>query len=210
MSFLKRRETAFLFYVVPMLACLFSHFFIFIPWLMGELINWAISIWTFSYLIGIYSMFRNRVELTIRRAPGWYYGIVTMAAFFILFGFGFLPHGLGYDWAILNVYTPIRMAIRLAGLINMVFLYRGARARSFDALIILFVVAVLVLAKSAIGPVMSPLIVDLGNFFNEAPNTGVMRAITVGMAVGLLVTFTRALLGLERTYMGEAAYRRGD
>lgn len=210
MSILKRREVAVLFYVVPMLTFLFVDYTNIMPWISGELISWAITIWTFSYLIGIFSMFRNRAEAIIKRTEGWQYGLILYISFFILLGLAILPHESGYNWAILNVYTPIRLSIRLAGLINMVFLYRGARARSLDASLILIVVGALILGKSAIGPVLIPWVVDLANFFNGAPNVGVMRAITIGMAIGLLTTFIRALLGLEKTYMGEAAGQTGE
>jgi hypothetical protein len=190
-----------------MLLLIFLDYTTILPWLSGELINWAISIWIFSYLIGIYNMFKTRIEQMIRRAPGWQYGIVLIISFFALFGMAFLPHDQGYNWAVLNVYTPIRMAIRLGGLINMVFLYRGARARSLDSALILLVVCIIILNKSAIGPIVLPIVTPLGDWINNYPNVGVMRAITAMMALGLLTVFIRALLGLERTYLGEIAGR---
>jgi hypothetical protein len=40
-------------------------------------------------------------------------------------------------------------------------------------------------------------------WLKDVPNTGAMRAITIGMGVGLLAVVIRVLLGMERSYLGE-------
>jgi len=41
-----------------------------------------------------------------------------------------------------------------------------------------------------------------GGDARRVPNTGVMRGVVIGVAIGVLATFVRSLLGLETSYMG--------
>jgi hypothetical protein len=43
----------------------------------------------------------------------------------------------------------------------------------------------------------------IGNWLNNVPNAAVMRAITIGMGIGLIATMVRELLGKETHYLGD-------
>lgn len=203
MSLLKSRGITWAAYAVPLMIILFVSYTGIGKGIDSQIISWAVIIWVFSYLVGIYNMFSQHAMKIIKKAEGFQYSFLLFASFFLLLAYAYMPHNLGYDWYVVNLMGPMRLVLKLSGFFTALFIYRGARARSIETGLLLLSMSVITLGSSALGPIIGPWVMYLAEWFNKVVNTGVMRAITIGTAVGLLVTFVRALMGLEKSYMGE-------
>jgi hypothetical protein len=202
MSFLKRREVAILFYVLPMLFIVFEYYTGIGSILSSTLVNWATILTIFTYLIGGFSIFRLHIMKIYRRNEDWPYSLILMAAFVFFF---FLAYGnrAGYDWVLTNIYTPLTILMfGFVGFYTVTALFRGARVRNSYAAVLLICAIILMLYNAPVGETIWPGFKDLGGWLKNVPNTGVMRGVVIGVAVGILATFIRAILGLETSYLG--------
>lgn len=202
MSVLRRREIAILFYVVPMLFLVFEYFTGIGSEVSSALIGWAIILSTFTYLIGGFAIFRLHILNISKRRGDWPYSVILIVTFIIFLGLAY-TYQPGYDWVLKNVYTPLTIIMfGFVGFYTVTALFRGARIRNPHAGLLIICAILLMLYNAPIGEAIWPGFKTIGGWLKDVPNTGVMRAVTIGVAVGILATFVRALLGLETSYLG--------
>jgi len=202
MSVLRRREIAILFYVVPMLFLVFEYFTGIGSESSSALIGWAIILSTFTYLIGGFAIFRLHILNIAKQKGEWPYSVILITSFALFLGLAY-TYQPGYKWVLENVYTPLTIIMfGFVGFYAATALFRGARIRNFNAGLLIICAIFLMLYNAPIGEAMWPGFKTIGGWLKDVPNTGVMRAVTIGVAIGILATFVRALLGLETSYLG--------
>jgi hypothetical protein len=82
-------------------------------------------------------------------------------------------------------------------------LFRGARTRNWVGMLLLISSIITVLRMAPVGEVIWTGFPVIGTWLNAVPNAAVMRAITIGMGIGLIATMVRELLGKETHYLGD-------
>ena len=208
---LKSREVVILMYAVPTVFLLLEFY------LAGDdsifrivgnhLLSWAVLLWTFSYVLGGYALFRYHLNIIQRRREGFGYSILLLASFGVFLFLGLMKSATGwiaYDWSIVSLLLPLQIGmLSYVGFYTYTVFYRGARSRSWEAGILLFVTILLMLYQAPAGPAYWSGFETIGNWFKNVPNTAGNRAIVIGMAVGMIAVFVRTLLGLERSQIGE-------
>ena len=81
--------------------------------------------------------------------------------------------------------------------------FRAFRARSIEASLLLAAGVIVLLAQVQMGDDVTPRVVAVKTFLMDYVLKAAERAIVIGMALGVLSTGLRIVLGLERGYLSE-------
>jgi hypothetical protein len=201
-SILRRRE-------VPMALCIFTTVFLLFSYytdigldLASNFRVWMTQISMFAMIVGVIMLIQRHTQIIMRRNPGWQYSIIV---FFFLVMYLIVQYSSEevYTYVLNNIYTPMMYA-GTGAVVPIVIYYRGARVKSLYSAILIVTLFISNFYNSVIGPVLfGPGILPLGAWIKDVINTGSMRAITIGMGLGLLVVLIRVILGMEVSYLGE-------
>jgi len=201
MSFIKQKELAIALFIIPLVFILFNYYTGIADSLAKELIGWGSILWNFSMLIGTYSMFKHRFTNLAERKEDSSYNIILFGSFFIYL-YCMFANPEGYDFILSNIQTPLGMGLLVGFASTYTMLFRGARTRTWLGIILLISSIFTAMRRIPIFPDMWIGFHIIGTWVRDVPNAGVMRAITIGMGVGLVATLVRELTGKETSYLG--------
>lgn len=170
----------------------------------------ACAIW-----LGALNLLKISIQKIYRKKSDWGYAVIIMASFFLITIFGFAEgehfreQGTGFTWLYDYMYTPLSstMFAILAFFVASAS-YRAFRARNFEATLLLLAAFFVMLGRVPIGDVLSgfmPMgyqLSDLATWIMNFPNTAGQRAIMIGIALGIVSTSLRIILGIERSHLG--------
>jgi len=174
----------------------------------------ACAIW-----LGALNLIKISLDKVYKKDSEWFYALVTILSFLLIVIIGFFfsggrrfqEPGTRFDWLYINIYTPL-MATMFAMLAFFVASasYRAFRARNAQATVLLIAAFVVMLGRTPFGDWFSRLIFlpdgwGISNWSNIVMNyfnVAGQRAIMIGIALGIISTSLRIILGIERTYLG--------
>ena len=208
---LKSREVVILWYAVPSIFLLLEYYLApadsIFRTIGNQLLAWVIILYTFSYLLGGYALFRYHLNIIQRRRERFQFSILLLLSFAFFLTLGLLKSatGLGaYDWVWSNILLPTQIAmLSFVGFYTYTVFFRGARSRSWEAGILLIATILLMLYQAPASASWFPVFETIGNWLKNVPNVAGNRAILIGMVVGMIAVFVRTLIGLERSQIGE-------
>ena len=123
--------------------------------------------------------------------------------------FSFRDPGTGFDWLYVNVYMPLSATMfALLAFFVASASYRAFRARNFEATLLLLAAFFVMLGRVPVGDSITSWLPrdyqlsQWANWIMNVLNTAGQRAIMIGIALGLVSTSLRIILGLERSYLG--------
>jgi hypothetical protein len=165
---------------------------------------WQI-IFAFTLLVGIVGVFKNNL-MQMRRGKEKPYRLVTLAGIVAMPVLA-LVWGIKADtpfmWTFENVQAPMQSTVfALLAFFVASASYRGFRARSVAAAILLLSAVVILLSRSAVGGAVLPQLYDVADWVRNYPSMSARRAILIGIGLGSLTTSLRVILGIERTWLG--------
>ena len=79
--------------------------------------------------------------------------------------------------------------------------FRGFRARSVPAVILLVTALLILLSRGPLGNLL-PGLPEIADWVRNFPSMAARRAILVGIGLGSLTTSLRVIVGIERTWLG--------
>lgn len=202
MSILKRRE-------IPIAICVITTAFLMASYytdlgtgLATNMRGWMIQISTFAMFLGVAMLFRRHINILLRKTEGWPYSVVIFVFFFFYLGVQYSSTEL-YNYVLMNVYTPMAYA-SAAAVVPITIYWRGTKVRSIYSGLLVATLLITNFSSAAIGTTLfGSGITILGMWIKNVINTGVMRAITIGMGLGMLTVIMRIFLGMETSYLGE-------
>jgi hypothetical protein len=178
--------------------------------------DWLSIIAACAIWLGALNLLKLSLIKIARRKKDWIYSVVIIAAWMtmaitgIAEGPGFQEPGTKFDWLYNNIYTPLSatMFAMLAFYVASAS-YRAFRARNFQATLLL-VAAFLVLSGRVLFdeillgflPADWKVLSTISDFIMQVLNTAGQRAILIGIALGIVSTSLRIILGIERSYLG--------
>ena len=151
----------------------------------------------------------------IRKKSDWGHAVIIIVSFLLICivgfagGQGFRDQGTMFDWLYQFVYTPLSstMFAILAFFVASAS-YRAFRARNFEATLLLLAAFFVMLGRVPVGDIISGFmpphwqLSDLATWIMNFPNTAGQRAIMIGIALGIVSTSLRIILGIERSHLG--------
>ncbi|MEE8577042.1 MAG: hypothetical protein V3T31_07280 [candidate division Zixibacteria bacterium] len=203
----------------------------FIPhWPFGEsesiFGDWVTIVQSFAIWLGALNLMKISLEKISRKETGWGFSAIIIASLLgtlavgLFDGFAglsqtpqvsFRDPGTNFDWVYRNVYTPLSstMFSMLAFFVASAS-YRAFRARNFEATLLLIAaffvmggrVPLFDLAISGLTDV--PYFSIFADWIMTFPNTAGQRAIMIGIALGIMSSSLRIILGIERSHVGGA------
>jgi hypothetical protein len=185
---------------------IFFEFFIQIPFgpaITGELSRWVTCVANFALLLGALNLIRiHGRNISQQREEEWIHGVIILGSMFIMFfaGLGYQPL---FQWLYDNIYIGLNVALMTyVGFYYFSAMYRTFKVRSIEALLTLTAVITMLFANAPIsGAIWGPL-PEFGLWIADVPGMGAWRGFIMSAALGMFAMAIRAILGLERAYVG--------
>lgn len=129
--------------------------------------------------------------------------------YFISGDYSYRDPGTAFNWMYEYVYSSLSATMfALLAFFVASASYRAFRARNFEATLLLLAGFLVMLGRVPIGDLITQWLPrdyqlsQWANWIMNVPNTAGQRAIMIGIALGLVSTSLRIILGLERAYLG--------
>ena len=178
----------------------------------------------FAFILGGGNLLRVHLNRIQNKRRDWTYSIVTVAGFFLMLLAGLFKIGAGgwsgdfqgegtlfwylYDAA----FQPLQATMfSLLAFFVASASYRAFRAKTREATILLIAAFVILLRPTPLGyyltfwlpqPLQFLHVPNLSTWIMSVPNMAGQRAIMIGIALGIVSTSLRLILGIERSYLG--------
>ncbi|SYZ74241.1 conserved membrane hypothetical protein [Candidatus Zixiibacteriota bacterium] len=179
--------------------------------------DWFAIIGACAIWLGALNLMRISADKVYRRRSGWGYAAVIIASFLLIAIIGFASgthfrdQGTGFDWLYTWVYSPLSATMfALLAFFVASASYRAFRARNLEATLLLLAAFFVMIGRVPVGDAIGTLIhipeslmpskitIWIMGFINSAGQ----RAIMIGIALGIVSTSLRIILGIERSYLG--------
>jgi len=166
------------------------------------LLDWAIVVAAFAFLLGAVNVVRVNV-MRVRQRKGALYSLVTLAALLLTLTLGLLdgPQSLALQWTFKWVLVPLQATLfSLMAFFVVVAAWRVFRLRNLASVVLLLVAALVLISQV---PLNFPWAEDLAAFKNwilAVPAMAGSRGIILGVTLGIVTTGLRLLLGIDRPY----------
>ncbi len=179
----------------------------------------------FAFILGGGNLLKVHFYKIQNRRRDWKYSIVTVSGFFLMLGAGLLKIGVPGGWSgdyqadgslFKYLYDAAFQPLQATMFSLLAFFvasasYRAFRAKTREATILLVAAFVILLRPTPLGyyltfwlpkPLQFLHIPNLSTWIMSVPNMAGQRAIMIGIALGIVSTSLRLMLGIERSYLG--------
>ena len=141
----------------------------------------------------------------MKRHPDRLYSVVALVAMIVtsVLGIGWgteegTPFGEIYDM----IYKPLTTAMfSLLAFFLASAAFRSFRIRSFEAGLLFIAAFIVMLGRIPVGNAITPHLPVLADWILDVPTTSAMRAIRIGIGLGMATLSIKIILGIERTYI---------
>lgn len=195
------------------------------PELDSEFSIWFDIIAVFAFLLGGGSLVRVHTDRITRNHPDKWFSVVTLGGFLITLGIGllkiggdpglkgnYLAPGTWFKFIYDAVFTPLSATMfSLLAFFVASASYRAFRAKTREATILLVSAFIILVGRTPLGyyltfwlpePLQFLHIPTLSAWILAIPNLAGQRAIMIGIALGIIATSLKLILGIERSYLG--------
>jgi hypothetical protein len=179
----------------------------------------------FAFILGGGNLLKVHLNKIQNKRRDWGYSIVTVSAFFLMLIAGLFKIGVPSGWTgdyqatgslFKYLYDTFFQPLQATMFSLLAFFvasasYRAFRAKTLEATILLVAAFVILLRPTPLGYYLTfwlpePLkflhIPNLSTWILSVPNMAGQRAIMIGIALGIVSTSLRLILGIERSYLG--------
>ncbi len=170
------------------------------------ILEWIQVVWCFALVVGIASIVRHHTD-RVRRREGGGYSLIALGAMGAMTLMGLIwgrGEGSPFDWLFQNVQVPLQSTMfSLLAFFIVSAAYRGFRARSTHATLLLVAGCIVMLGRVPLGAYLHPRIPWLASWILDYPSMAARRGIYIGIGLGTIATSLRLILGLEQAYLGK-------
>jgi len=210
-----RREVPLVLTAIVGLTMIITHFIPPFNFLKDLFEDWFFIIAAFAIYLGILNLILVNGDKIYKKQSGWPFGVVVIVGFLVMTVIGiffsggksFQDPGTPFYYLYMHIYYPLSSTMfALLAFFVASASYRAFRARNIEATMLLVAAFILMLGRVPIGYwISSWLGLALGNaadWIMDYPQTAGQKAIMIGIALGVVSSSLRVILGLERTYSG--------
>jgi hypothetical protein len=177
--------------------------------------DWFSIVTACAIVLGSLNLVLISTQKVIRLKDDWFYAGVIVVCFLLMLVSGLVPGrsyqstGVTYLWLYNYVYNSLSstMYAILAFYVASAS-YRAFRARNVEATLLLVAAFLVMLGRVPLGDVLTSFLPegarmsDLQQWIMDYPQTAGQRAIMIGIALGIVSTSLRVILGIERSHLG--------
>jgi hypothetical protein len=160
-----------------------------------------------AVLVGVVSFLKVNLKAIERGDQRWYrvLSIAGLIAMPVTAGLWGRDGASPFMWMFDNVQIPLQSTVfALLAFFVASASYRGFRARSIPATILLTAALLVLINRSALGEYLWRQFPDFTDWIRNTPSMAARRAILIGIGLGSLTTSLRVILGIERAWLGGA------
>jgi len=200
---------------IPVLVCFSFGLFMLIQFFVPHksfnaayqnVLDWMQIVYVFTLLVGVVSFVSINTKKVSRRQKGWGYNLLGLFGLFTMVFVGFAEgtgQGTSFMWLFDHLQAPMQSTMfSLLAFFVASAAYRGFRAKTKEATLLLLSAAIVMLGRVPIGNMIHSAIPDLSAWILNYPSMGARRGILIGIGLGTISTSMRIILGIERTYLG--------
>lgn len=150
----------------------------------------------------------------IKKGESKGYSFILLAALFITLGVGIFDFSRMYiagapnfqwtQWLFTNIQIPVETSLMAVLVVSLTYAAARLFGRRLTVFSAVFLVILIILLLGVIPPLtnMLPFLSDLRAWIIEVPAVGGARGILLGVALGIIATGLRILMGSDRPYRG--------
>lgn len=181
--------------------------------------EWIIVIGAFAFILGLASFITHHSRKIRHKKEGWPYSYIALIALAVMSVMGIIGRFRGMSWLPITVqgqqislftylfnnffnYMMVPLGATMFSILAFYIAsaaYRSFRAKSLISVLLLIAAFVIMLAIIFYN--VLPL-GDLGEWVLSVPNMAAKRGILLGVALGMIATSLKIILGIERGYLG--------
>ena len=162
---------------------------------------------SFSLALGIASLFRYHATKIRRKSKDMFFSYLTFVAMFFMIIVGIVGYYVGGAWqeTFNNMYNYVRIPLDATMFSLLAFYitsaaYRAFRARTWLATLLLTAGFLVMIGRVMNGP--WNIFGSITQWLMQYPTTAAMRAINIGVGLGMVATSVKIVLGIEQSYLG--------
>jgi asparagine N-glycosylation enzyme membrane subunit Stt3 len=169
-----------------------------------NILEWWQIIFAFTLLVGVATFIKSNLKNISQKKDTAYrsislLGLVLMP---ILAMIGGTKIDSPFLWVFENMQAPMQATVfSLLAFFVASASYRGFRARSIPATILLVTALIVLIGRIPIAEHISDSLPKLAFWIQNNPSMSARRAILIGIGLGSMTTALRVILGIERTYL---------
>ncbi len=177
--------------------------------------DWFAIVQACAIVLGALNLMKISILKIAKQKEDYGFAVVIVASFLLIVIIGFAEGeafrdpGTKFDWLYNYVYTPLSstMFAILAFFVASAS-YRAFRARNLEATLLLLAAFFVMIGRVPVGYAISAFmpegyrLSDLASWVMNFPQTAGQRAIMIGIALGIVSTSLRVILGIERSHLG--------
>lgn len=171
----------------------------------------------FALILGLGSLIRHNIEKIRRKREHWPYSYVLLGSLVVtaiiglgggIDGAGKLPTVVGrFHFDIQTLYTNIIIPLGGTMFALLAFFmssaaYRAFRVHNLTAVLLLISAFVVMLGMVPLGEFLGTHLSVIGQWILTVPNTAAKRGIMIGVALGVIATSLKIIIGVERKWLG--------
>jgi hypothetical protein len=213
-----RREVPLVLTAIVGLTMIIAHFIPPFNILKDLFEDWFFIVAAFAIYLGVLNLLRINVDKIYKKRRDWPFGLVVILGFLVITipglffsgGRSFSDMGTSFYYLYIHLYYPLSATMfALLAFFVASASYRAFRARNVESAMLLGAAFVMMLGRVPIGDWITAWLPEgyrLGNaadWIMDFPQTAGQRAIMIGIALGVVSSALRVILGLERTMGGE-------
>lgn len=166
--------------------------------------SWTVLISAFLLGIGMVNMLTVNLREVRDRKVRPVEPVILIASMIVMFTVTFFEKFAGASsWLFYEVYSPLATAVFSLLMFSIATAtFRALRIKSLESLVLVSAVVITILGIAPVGEVIWDKLPSIYNWLVEVPNLTGRRGITIGTAIGGMAASLRAILGLERRYIG--------
>jgi hypothetical protein len=175
--------------------------------------DWFSIIQACAIILGALNLMVISSQKIARQKEGWGYAGVIIASFLLMVVLGFsggtgFRAAAGFDWLYRFMYIPLASTMfAILGFFVASASYRAFRARNVEASLLLVTAFLVMLGRVPVGDMLTSFMPegsrmsDLVSWIMNFPQKAGQRALMIGIALGLISTSLRVILGVERSHL---------
>jgi hypothetical protein len=213
-----RREVPLVLTAIVGLTMIIAHFIPPFNILKDLFEDWFFIVAAFAIYLGVLNLLRINVDKIYKKRTDWPFGLVVILGFLVITipglffsgGRSFSDMGTPFYYLYIHLYYPLSATMfALLAFFVASASYRAFRARNVESAMLLGAAFVMMLGRVPIGDWITAWLPEgyrLGNaadWIMDFPQTAGQRAIMIGIALGVVSSALRVILGLERAMGGE-------
>ena len=172
----------------------------------GRVLEWMQVIFAAGLVLGGMSYAQTHLRKVARPGGDRIYSALALAALVLMLAAGFsggIERGSVFLWLFNNVQVPLQQTVfSLLAFFVASAAFRGFRARSVEAALLLGVALLVMIGRIPVGEMMGIGLPEAARWLVDVPAVAAKRGILIGIGLGSVAVALRVMLGIERAWLG--------